>query len=390
MNQNNNLQEKFALSGKAKTLFEKIIRTPVEERRELLKYLSDLRECAGLAYALLALYRQQVESGFVLSDPLKPGRKEEKIFFDPDTGITFCLQWNPDRELRRNHRLLIERGVIARDIDETKLINRDRKGKFCYLCKTNIDRQNPGEILLKIDLAGEKFYLGANFAYITNNHFTLMRGEHRPQQYRKEILRIANEFTCKTEGIFRVIFNGLAGASIKEHEHLQITTEEFPLEGIRIRKEEDIVYESDEVRVSCPRYYLPVWIVEGKDKIRNEGTADKIISRWQALSEHHTENIIVSKTGDSYRTFILLRDKRRLVGRGKKFGMAAFEAGGKIVLSYEPEVDGEGEINERKTFEEANLETVKQLLKDISPPVQSYSLLTETVDLKKNENKRDF
>jgi len=383
LNQNNNLQEKFALSGKAKTLFEKIVRTPIEERRELLKHLSDLRECAGLAYALLALYRQQVESGFVLGDPLKPGRKEEKEFSDPDTGITFCLQWNPDRELRRNHRLLIERGVIARDVEETKLINRDGKGKACYLCKTNIDRQNPGEILLKTYLAGESFYLGANFAYITNNHFTLMSEEHRPQRYRKEILRIADDFIYKTEGIFRVIFNGLAGASIKQHEHLQTTTEEFPLERIRIRTEEDIIYESDEVRVSCPRYYLPVWIVEGRDKIRNEWTADKIISRWQGLSEHHTENIIVTKTGGSYRTFILLRDKRRLAGRGKKSGMAAFEAGGKIVLSYEPEVNGEGEINERKTFEEANLETVKQLLKDISPEEKSDSLLTETVDFKK-------
>jgi len=361
------IEEKFEVSGEAKSLFKKIVRAPVGERRELLKCLSDLREDAGLSYTLLALYRQQVKSGFVLGDPLKPRGKEEKKFFDPDTGITFCLQWNPDRELRKDHRLLIERGVISGDVDETKLINKDKKGKACYLCKTNIDQQNPGEVLLEIDLAGERFYIGANFAYITDNHFTLMRAEHRPQQYRKNILRVAKEFVEKTEGIFRAVFNGLAGASIKEHEHLQATTEEFPLERIGIKKEE-IIYEAEGVKVSLPKYYLPVWIVEGKDKVKNEYIADRIIVKWQSLSEHHTENIIVAKSADSYRTFIFLRDKRRLVGAGKKGGMAVYEAGGKIIFSYEPKVDREGEINERKTFEAANLETVKQLLRDISPP----------------------
>ncbi|MCD5398088.1 DUF4922 domain-containing protein [candidate division NPL-UPA2 bacterium] len=375
-----NLREKFDLSSKAGRLFEKIAQTPIEKRRELLKSLSNLNKEAGLNYTLLALYRQQVKSGFVLADPLEPGRKKEKKFFDPDTNITFYLQWNPDRELRKNHRLLIERGVIARNVDETKLINKDGKGKACYLCRTNIEQQSPKEVLLEIDLAGEKFYLGANFAYLSNNHFTLMSAEHRPQRYRKEILRIANKFIDKTEGVFRVVFNGLAGASIKGHEHLQVTTEEFPLEGIRIKKEEDTIYESDDVKVSRPKYYLPVWIVEGKDKISNEYTANKIIESWQNLSEYHTENIIVVKAGDFYRTFILLRDKRRLVGAGKKDGMAVYEAGGKIILSYEPKEEGKEEIDERETFERASLETVKQFLREISPQEQSSSLLAETVD----------
>lgn len=374
-----NLPEKFDLSGEAGLLFEKIIRTTTENRQELLKDLTDLREEAGLGCVLLALYRQQVKSGFVLGNPLKVERKEENKVFDSDTGITFCWQWNPHRELRKNHHLLKERGVIARNVNEDKLINKDGKGKACYLCRTNIEQQNPKEVLLEIDLSGEKFYLGANFAYITDNHFTLMSAEHRPQQYRQETLQIANEFLDKTEGVFRVAFNGLAGASIKEHEHLQVTTERFPLEKIKI-KEEDIIYESTGIRVSRPFYYLPVWLVEGKDKIRNVEIADKIIGRWQNLNEYHTENIIAAKTDASYRIFILLRDKRRLLGKGKKGALAAYEAGGKMVLSYEPKVKKKGEIDERAIFEDADLETVKQLLKDISPPEYSCSLLTEMVD----------
>jgi len=121
LNQKKNPRQKSEVSSKTKSLFEKIVRTPTEERRELLKNLSDLREEAGLSYVLLALYRQQVKSGFVLGDPQKPRGKKEKQFFDPNTGITFSLQWNPDRELRKDHRLLVERGVIAGNVDEAKL-----------------------------------------------------------------------------------------------------------------------------------------------------------------------------------------------------------------------------------------------------------------------------
>ena len=50
--------------------------------------------------------------------------------------------------------------------------------------------------------------------------------------------------------------------------------------------------------------------------------------------------------------------------------MASFEAGGNIILSYEPEVTIGKETNERETFDKANLETVKELLKDITPEKQ--------------------
>lgn len=442
------IHKKFDVSNEARRLFEKIIQASTIKKRDINLLVGQ----AGLSYALLALYRQQVNSGFVLADPLRRREKEEKTFFDPATGITFRLQWNPDRELRKNHALLIERGVIAKNVDETKLINRDKNGKACYLCKRNIDEQNPDQILLETSLAGEKFYIGANFAYITNNHFTVMNAKHRPQQYRKEIPKILNDFIDKTDGYFRAIFNGLAGASIKGHEHLQATTEEFPIEQIQI-SEEDVKYESDDIKISQPKYYIPVWVVEGKNKTKIEKAVDEVIKKWHSIRKQHsmsewvslieqynTENIITARQGSVYRTFIILRDKRRLTAPGKKTDMATFEAGGNIVLSYEgfnisgninkskKELD-EGKIseelkavfleekcslskqakiekrsdnewkiedhiikkerdklkiyegtNERETFDKANLETVKQVLKKLSPEKQSCSLLTERVN----------
>ncbi len=378
------LHSKFGVSVKAKDLFEKVARAPTQKRKEILGALSALAREVGLAYALFALYRQQINSGFVLTDPLKPGRREEKRFFDPHTGITFLLQWNPDRELRKNHAVLIKRSIIGRDINQGKLINKDEEGRACYLCKANIALQNPGEILLEIDLGGELFHLGANFASITNNHFTVITTEldrkHRLQEYRKEIPRILNEFTDRTGGIFRTAFNG-AGYSI-DHEHFQVTNEEFPLEQIKI-EEKDIIYEHGNLRVSRPDYYLPLWLVEGKDKPRNEIITNKIVKSWNGLDEeNHRENIITARRDTLYRTFILLRDRRRLAAkkRGKRGGMASFEAGGNIVLSYQPRPEDKKGINEKKTFDTASLETVKGLLEGISPEREDYSRLAQVVD----------
>ena len=361
------MHEKFNASDETQSLFEKIIELPSNRREDILKNVHVLIEHTGFAYALLSLYRQQVNSGFVLADPLNDKKKEEKKIFDPDTGVTFRVQWNPDRELRKNHELLVERGVITEKANETKLTNKDKNGKACYLCKTNIDEQNPGEILIDMNFQGEKYYAGANFAYITNNHYTIMSEEHRPQQYRKKILEALDDFIDKTGGYFRAIFNGLAGASIEEHEHIQSTTEEFPIERLKIENR-DIIYENNDIRISNPKYYCPIRVVEGTGRAKTEDAADKIISKWHNMDgQYHTVNIIAAKPDNQYRIFIILRDKRKLVGNGKSGAMASFETGGNVILSYEPTVKSGKETNERETFDKTNLETIKGLLKDITP-----------------------
>ena len=361
------MHEKFNASDETQSLFEKIIELPSNRREDILKNVHVLIEHTGFAYALLSLYRQQVNSGFVLADPLNDKKKEEKKIFDPDTGVTFRVQWNPDRELRKNHELLVERGVITEKANETKLTNKDKNGKACYLCKTNIDEQNPGEILIDMNFQGEKYYAGANFAYITNNHYTIMSEEHRPQQYRKKILEALDDFIDKTGGYFRAIFNGLAGASIEEHEHIQSTTEEFPIERLKIENR-DIIYENNDIRISNPKYYCPIRVVEGTGRAKTEDAADKIISKWHNMDgQYHTVNIIAAKPDNQYRIFIILRDKRKLVGNGKSGAMASFETGGNVILSYEPKVKSGKETNERETFDKTNLETIKGLLKDITP-----------------------
>ncbi|HUT28228.1 MAG TPA: DUF4922 domain-containing protein [Sedimentisphaerales bacterium] len=370
----------FNASNEARSLFERVAGAPARSRQDVLTDMEKLRKTVGLTYTLLALYRQQVNSGFVLADPLKTEGKHSKEFFDPDTGITFRLQWNPLRELRKDHALLVERNVVAENVDETRLINRRGDGKACYLCKTNIDVQNPGEILFEIDLAGEKFYAGANFAYMANNHFTIMNAEHCPQRYRKETPTVLNDFVCKTEGYFRAIFNGRAGASIEWHEHIQATTEHFPIEQIRIDGKH-VVHESKEIRISHPFYYIPVWVIEGRNKGSVELVTDRIVEIWQELNQNdHTENIIAAGSGARYRTFVILRDRNKLAASksGKKGAMAAFETGGNIILSCSAG-SRRNELDEKHTFDNAGLDTVKQLLKEISPDRRSCLHLLDKV-----------
>lgn len=359
----------FKVTSDERDLFESTARFACSKRSQILKNVNQLARSRGLAYGLLALYRQQVNCGFVLADPIKPQGRERKEFKDETSGVTFRLIWNPDRELRRNHELLIERGVITEDVDQARLINRDKDGKPCYLCSENIALQNPSEILFPLTLGREIYFLGANFAYIDNNHFTLMSSVHRDQKYCRHVLTVLHQFVDQTTGYFRAIFNGLAGATILRHEHLQVTSVRFPIEDIRIRSH-DVVFEGNGITVSRPFYYIPLWVVEGQASPAVADAAHLIITNWHELNkEYHTVNVIGSRVDTEFRMFIFLRDTRRLAGEGKSGDMASFECGGSIVLSYCPPPERSRDINERETFESANVSTVRRLLGDIAPLV---------------------
>ncbi len=360
----NKIFDENKLSLKAEKLFKEIINLPVKKREKIINLFLRLKKTAGLDIGLLALYRQQVNCGFVLSDPLK--EKKIKEVFDNKTGIKFVLSFNPDRELRKNHKVLIERGIIAKDIDNSKLINK-KNGIACYLCWRNILLQNPSEIIIKIKLNNEFFFLGANFAYITNNHFTIMNSKHIPQIYRKKILDIGLSLLDKTKGRFRIIYNGRAGASIKEHEHLQSTTEEFPIE--KIDKGEKIM-EIENTRIYNPFYYLPLYIFESYNRDKLTDIIDRIISGWKKIDKNNTINLIFLRQNGQYSIFVFLRDQNKLISEGKTGALASFEVGGRMVFSTE---------QEKKIFDEGSILTINRLLKDISPENEKVEILRKKI-----------
>ena len=81
----------------------------------------------------------------------------------------------------------------------------------------------------------------------------------------------------------------------------------------------------------------------------------------------HIEDVIAVKSKGLFRIFIFPRDTRRLAEEGKFGGMASFECGGSIVLSYQPRKAEKGRPDERRTFNEANLDTARKLLTDVAP-----------------------
>lgn len=347
------------------SLYQRIISRPTAERTLIQRELRELTTQLSLGSALRALFRQQVNAGYVLFDP-SASTLDEKRFLDPELGITLRLQWNPQRELRKHHHLLVDRGVLVRAADPERLVNRNAKGVGCYLCHANIAQQNPSEIVLPLALAGETYYLGANFAPIADNHFTVMSEIHRPQRYHAGILRAGLDLVARTQGEFRALFNGLAGASIEEHEHLQATDAIFPIEGLQSHPQ-DVLLEEDGARLSAPSYLLPVWLIEGDDPEALVRLGDRAIGAWQRLApQRHTENLIISRDGSRYRIFVLLRDRERLIAPGRFGAMASFEAGGLIVLSQSPE---HGALDERQLFERADLAQMRGLLRAIRPEI---------------------
>lgn len=359
MDYRNILSKCFGFNDELLKVYEKTKNFRTSEKDKYVNGLISIEKSYGLCAALLFLYRQQVESGFVLADPEDTTNKEFFNIRDDKTGVTFHIQWNPDRELRKNHKLLVERGIIAPAPDTGNLINKDEQGKACYLCPENIIIQNPVEIIYPVRLLNEEFFLGANFAYLANNHFTLFNKEHRPQLYRKDIIAFLFDFLDKTNGCFRGIFNGLAGASIEHHEHMQVTTEKFPVEDITVSPKA-VILNGDRIRISQPDYYTSLLLLESTESSVIIKYADAFLTRWHALKPaYHTENLVAVKYHEHYRLFIFPRDKRKLAGAGKTGAMASFEVSGNIVLS--------DMAAERTTFDNISLTSIQDMLMEIKP-----------------------
>ena len=72
------------------------------KKNTIIKKLQSLWKKYDLGVVLHVLYRQQLNSGFILSNPLNDAKNErEKHFYDPVTQVWFLAQWNPERELRK-------------------------------------------------------------------------------------------------------------------------------------------------------------------------------------------------------------------------------------------------------------------------------------------------
>ena len=355
------------VDSKDSSLCKKIVFGSFLQKEQLMKNLQFLLEKYSLDLVLKIVYLQQLKTGFILSDPANYFKsKNQKSFYDTDTQIRFLIQWNPERALRKNHKILIERGIIKEHVDKDALINRDKKGKACYLCKKNIDLQNPKEIVLPLKLDEEPFYIGANFASISDNHFTVFHQQHRPQKYRKKIFSIMIDFLNKTTGEFRIIYNGLAGASIEAHEHFQTTSIRLPVESIKYN-DQNIFYKHKDVQIIKPDYYLPLWIFEGKKESELICLLDHFIRYWHSSKSHeHTENVLGIKMDSLFRFFIFLREKSKLKSIEQTGALATFETSGLFVFSefLKRKVKGK---SEKDFFSSLTLDIIKNMLKGIAP-----------------------
>jgi hypothetical protein len=294
----------------------------------------------GLAPRLIRTWEDQIQAGFILGDPHAP--VETRLVPDPESGVTFRLRWLPHRELRTDTRALERKGILQPDRDEAALSRdpRDPSGRHCFLCPANVRICHPREKLVPIRAGGRDWFAGANFAWLAENHFTVMADEHVDQSFDISVVDAMLDLQDQTAGAFRLVYNGShAGATIPWHLHLQVTTDAFPVEEIASAK------------VSA--YPTPLLLMEGP---RSIDVADYVTAWQERDPQHHRVNLLATLREGRPAVFVFLRDTRFTIA-GNKGLMGGWEVAGDFAYS-----------DRRSDFNAADIEAVRSAYAAIRPP----------------------
>lgn len=291
-----------------------------------------------LADLLVRTWGEQADEGFLLGDPRAP--VETRVAEDPGIGVQFRFRWLPHRAVRGVPAELARLGVYdpSCEAEDLPVDARDPAGRPCFLCPGMIRACFPREVLVPLEAGGRSWLAGANFAWLTANHFTVASAVHEDQAYGAGVLEAMVEIHALTGGAFRLVFNGAgAGASIPWHLHLQATTERFPVEDLAPGREDD--------------YPLPL------ARFAGAAAADAFIDEWEALDPSHRVNLMVGGPEGAPVIHVFLRDGRRPASTDLG-PLASFEACGDMVFDHP---------SQREAFERADLAMVHRALAQIHP-----------------------
>jgi hypothetical protein len=301
-------------------------------------------EPTSLADTLIATWRSQGQDGFLLSDPDAPDI-EVRTVLDPLSSVPFRFRWLPHREIRTDVAELERRGILNPDRNADGLFRdpRDPSGRFCFLCIDNIQECNPMEELVPMTLAGRDYVAGANFAWIGRNHYTIMAAEHIDQEFAPHVLDAMIELHARTDGRFRVLYNGAyAGATIPWHLHYQIITEEFPVEQLPVGAEAS--------------YPTALWRVAAPNA--DVSTAYEVATDWiDRDAANHRVNVLIAGPVAEPMVHIFARDTRKSHAAAKGL-MGGFEICGDLVYS---------EPDKRDIFLDASADLARRALEQIRP-----------------------
>lgn len=291
----------------------------------------------GLGAALRDTWARQASAGFLLGDPEAP--TEQRAAHDPGTGVTFRFRWLPHRALRGDTEALTQLGILDPGCIGTALLRdpRDPSGRHCFLCPGNIRVCHPSEELVPLEAGGRRWWAGANFAWLSPHHFTVMADDHVDQAFDATVLAAMSDLHRQTEGEFRVLFNPPdAGATIPWHLHLQVTTARFPIEDLAPGGED--------------AYPTTVW----RFPAGSEQSAGQRVGEWLDSAGGHRANVLVAGSGE---VFVVPRESARSHASRKGL-MGGYEVSGDFVYS---------DTSHRAHFEAADLAAAQAALGEIRP-----------------------
>lgn len=294
----------------------------------------------NLADRLTATWRSQGEVGFLLTDPADPAIETRSVH-DPVSGVSFRFRWLPHREVRGDVAELERRGILAPERDDAGLFcdPRDPSGRHCFLCVENIAICHPLEELVPMRLDGRDYVAGANFAWISADHYTVMPTEHVDQRYSRHVLEAMVDLHGQTDGTYRVLYNGVdAGATIPWHLHYQITTDRLPVEDLAAG-----------AGAAWPTTLVRWGAVDD---------AHRHVEEWLSTDpEHHRINLLVAGPAEAPVIHVFPRDARKTHAPEKGL-VGGYEVCGDLVYS---------EPGSRMRFEEASAELARRVIGAVRP-----------------------
>ncbi|AKS41128.1 DUF4922 domain-containing protein [Wenzhouxiangella marina] len=303
-----------------------------ERQAELQALLEQERAKGGLAAALMALYRQQLDCGFI-RDPLDEVRRfsfEGRAY----AADHFRVQFNPARARRFG-------GVgPARPPEGVEVINGG-----CFLCRENIRWQSRGlEMGYALPKPLDRYVAWMNPFPLAPAHCILASHRHEPQHWHgqgKELVQLAGELIDLVDQLPGWIgfYNGVgAGASIPGHLHHHLMPRPggqaaFPMEQSFAAFGRDgwtskvypMAFMHWHGEVASLKTRLRPWLMAWHDRVEREATA----------------NIIVLNPGEGEPLQVVFVPRHPARSRAEGLGgmVGAFEALGEIICSSPEEFD---------------------------------------------------
>ena len=325
----------------------------------LLQELIDFGDVSNLNNQGKALVKQQTNSWPLAANNYFGLQKVNNRTFDFG-HFKIIVQFNPER-MRSS----------AAKTDEKSISERP-----CFLCLDNLPVEQKGLLF------GENYLVLTNPFPIFEQHLTISRLEHTPQQILKhfpDMLDLSWELYD-----FTIFYNGpQTGASAPDHFHFQAGTKgmmpaEQEFDNLQQNYSEVIFQNNSTTVIAVENYLRPFLAIVSDDKTEIYSQFEKIFTELKSSEEEPKMNVLCNFEKGKWRVFVFPREKQRpshFYGEDDSkivVGPASVEFGGILILPRKEDFEKIAKKEIREIYKEVAINgkgfyRICSVLKNSSP-----------------------